>query len=274
MLSLFKMARPENILIAILTLAVGCFISGGEISTAVFAADAIAFAFAIAFGNVLNDILDVEIDGKCHPERPIPSKKISMRTAKFFAAACFVFAFLPVLFPDVRAKFHAAFYAILLVTLFLYDRFLKRVPLLKNATVALLCATPIIRAMFLPGSDVRPLAVTAVFAFLLTLSREIAKDLEDVEGDAFRGIETFPIRFGKRPAQRLSGSLVILTNAAVLFSVLLSWFPKGFLVSLAAIFPLSVRILKDLRRENFHRAQKLVKVLMPIGLVAILLSNL
>ena len=52
MLQLFKTTRPGNIAIALATLAVGCLISGGEVSARLLAVDAFAFALAIAFGNV------------------------------------------------------------------------------------------------------------------------------------------------------------------------------------------------------------------------------
>ena len=274
MLSIVKMSRPGNILIALLTLVVGYAISGGNVSPAVLIADLLAFAFAIAFDNVLNDIFDVSIDRISHPERPLPSGKISVSAAVFFCLVSFVFAFVPAAFQSVCPSFHVTFYAALFAALFLYDRFLKRIPLLKNITVAALCATPLVRASFYPEANERPLFVAIGFAFLLTLVREILKDLEDMDGDRNSRIVTFPILAGKFPAQVLASSFLVLTFFCLPLPVFLSWLPGSFLLFVIPFFPFCLCIFRNTARGNFRKAQKQTKAAMLLGLIALIASSL
>lgn len=272
--SIIKMSRPGNIFIALFTLAVGCMISGGDISFADLAADMLAFAFAIAFGNVLNDVFDISIDRVSHPERPLPSGKISVSAAVSFCGASLVLALVPATFPSIHAVFHIAFYATLFATLFLYDRFLKRIPLLKNITVAALCTTPLVRAIFYPDANPYPLFVAIGFAFSLTLIREIIKDLEDMEGDRHANIVTFPILAGKFPAQILASSLLLLTFLCLPLPVFLSWLPGTFLLFAIPFFPLCLCIFRETARGNFRKAQRLTKADMLVGLIALIATSL
>ncbi len=271
--SLFKMSRPGNIVIALFTLAVGCWISGGAPSPSVLAADMTAFAFAIAFGNVLNDVLDLSIDRTSHPERPLPSGKASVPAALFFCAASFAFAMIPGVFPGVCATFHAVFYAALFALLFLYDRIFKKIPLFKNVTVAVLCTTPLVRVAFYPAANRRPLLVAIGFAFLLTLVREIIKDLEDMEGDRNARIVTFPVLAGKFPAQALASSLLVLTFFGIPVPVFLSWLPATFLLLAIPFFPFCLVIVRETARGNFRKAQRFAKAAMPVGLMVLVLSS-
>lgn len=274
MRSVVEMSRPGNIFIALLTLVVGYAISGGNVSSALLAADMLAFAFAIAFGNVLNDIFDVSIDRISHPERPLPSGKISIFTAVSFCGASLVLALLPAMFSSVQAVFHVSFYATLFVALFLYDRFLKRIPLLKNITVAALCTTPLVRVAFYPEANSRPLFVAIGFAFLLTLVREIIKDLEDMDGDRNAHIVTFPILAGKFPAQILASSLFLVTFFSLPLPVFLSWLPGTFLLVAVPFFPLCLCVLRETARGNFRKAQKFTKAAMLVGLIALVATSL
>ncbi len=271
--SIIKMSRPGNIFIALLTLAVGYAISGGNISSTTLVADMLAFAFAIAFGNVLNDVFDVPIDRISHPERPLPSGKISVSAAVSFCCASFVFALVPAAFPSVCASFHVIFYASLFTLLFLYDRFLKRIPLLKNITVAALCTTPLVRAAFYPEANSRPLFVAIGFAFFLTLVREIIKDLEDMDGDRNAHIVTFPILAGKFPAQILASSLLLLTFFCLPLPVFLSWLPGTFLLFAIPFFPLCLCIFRETALGNFRKAQRFTKVAMLVGLTALIAAS-
>ena len=271
---LFKMARGGNVLIAIVSLAAGYFLSRAAFSWGGFAADAIAFAFAIAFGNILNDILDVETDRVNRPERAIPSGRVSPKGAAVASAVCAFCTLACAFFPGTNAPFHFGFYSALLILLFLYDRLLKRIPLVKNATVALLCATPLVRSMLLPGADLRPLYPAIGFAFLFTLAREIQKDLEDADGDLKAGIATFPLIAGERRAQTLSAALVVFAWISLPVPVVLGWYRPAFLFSLLPLFPLVLAICLRTYRKNYHAAQRLSKISMVVGLAALILANL
>ena len=59
--------------------------------------------------------------------------------------------------------------------------------------------------------------IYSLFAFLMTFSREIIKDLEDAEGDKIYGANTIALRLGIRKTKRIINSI----NLLVLFLIAL-----------------------------------------------------
>ncbi len=274
MLALFKMARAGNIFIAIVTLTAGYFLSKGNFTVSSFIADVFAFAFAIAFGNIYNDLLDVETDKVNQPTRPIPSGKVSPFTAKVACLVCVVLTLAVAAIPKTQHQIHLGFFFVILALLFLYDKFLKHIPLVKNVTVAFLCATPIIRAMFLSEARFEPLYAIAGFAFLFTLAREIFKDLEDADGDLKAGIATFPLIAGNKEAEILASLIIIFGILSIPMPVLLHWFHPAFLFLLVPIVPICIWIIRKAFQKQYRVAQKTTKIAMVIGLVALVLNGL
>ena len=80
--ALFKMTRPKNIAIAIITLIVGFALLKNLPSVFCLVLQSLGFAFAIGFANIQNDILDLESDKRSHREsnkkRPSCSGRISL----------------------------------------------------------------------------------------------------------------------------------------------------------------------------------------------------
>lgn len=293
--TLFKMTRPVNIVIAIITLVVGYFLLG-EISFAANAVDALCvsvpaiilqalgFAFAIGFANIQNDILDFESDKKNRPERPLPSGKISMKTAK---AAWILMMALCIACGLFDGLITGAFFVLLCLLLVAYNKKLKHIPLLKNMTVAFLCMTPLILNLLYPtglqetdidGIDILTrlglLYPAMMFAFLLTTAREIYKDLEDESGDLMAGIMTFPIIAGAPTARRLACALIAFTWLLLPLPVMQGYYPLRFLaMTLAALTPAFVYIIAQAKKQNYRKAQSATKAAMFMGLMALIVSG-
>lgn len=268
------MIRPGNILIALATYAVGIYLAQIRPGAFPILADLIAFAFAIAFGNVLNDLLDIGIDRVSHPERPLPAGKVSASAARIFTVFCAVATLAPAALPNVRAQQHVPFYAAILLFLALYDFRLKRIPLIKDVSVAFLCTTPLLRLLLVENGVAEPLYAAAAFAFPLTLSREIFKDLEDMEGDQKSGILTFPSIAGERPAIILSCLILGYTVLSVPTPVLFDWLGEPFLFSLLGLIPLAAVAVRKAFQKKFRIAQKLVKAMMLWGIAFLILARI
>ena len=272
MISLLQITRPRNILIAIFSLCVGVFISHADFSWQLLLANASAFALAIAFGNIFNDILDLKADRINRPNRPLPAGKISLFTAKISAALCLIFTLACAGIPQSEPLLHLAFFAVLLLILFFYDRNLKHIPLLKNLTVAFLCTTPLLRILFLTNANPFPLYTAAAFAFFLTLSREILKDLQDQDGDLIAGIATFPLIAGEEKAKNLALLLLVFTIFLIPLPVALNWLARSFLLTLCVLIPLAIYIIKAAQKKNYHSAQKWTKLTMLAGLIFLIFN--
>jgi len=79
---LFKMTRPVNIVIAIITLLVGYTLLQHNPTLPVLILQMLGFATAIGFANIQNDILDLECDKLSHPERPLATGEVSVKAAR------------------------------------------------------------------------------------------------------------------------------------------------------------------------------------------------
>ena len=295
--TLFEMTRPKNIVIAIITLVVGYMLLGfpqsyfapddcnsdlSYLGWTIVLAQSLAFAFAIGFANIQNDILDLESDKLNRPERPLVTGKISVKEAR----KAWIVMLVLTLFFGLNSFPLVLFFPLLSALLIAYNKWLKHIPLLKNMTVALLCTTPLLLAMlhFLsysrvanPEQNIWAIIPAIPFAFLLTTAREIYKDLEDETGDLKAGIMTFPLIAGSATARRLAGATILFTWISLPLPVFYmdkvfggNYPPLFLIITGITLTPIFAIVLISAHRKNYRHAQSLTKVAMFAGLVALL----
>lgn len=282
--SIIKMTRPVNIAIAIITLAVGYFLLGELPSVATFILQSLAFAFAIGFANIQNDILDFESDKLNRPDRPLPSGKIKMKTAKcawvvmfLMTIVCSLADFFASSIGNNKLPTTLFFFIALDIVLIAYNKKLKHIPLLKNMTVAFLCSTPLLLNIITPEmlwTKVGLIYPAILFAFFLTTAREIYKDLEDETGDLKAGIMTFPLIAGSQTARRFAGAIILFTWILLPLPVIQKFYSPVFLIAtLATLTPCFAIILTNAKKKNYHKAQSVTKLAMFLGLIALVVST-
>ncbi|MDR2553931.1 MAG: geranylgeranylglycerol-phosphate geranylgeranyltransferase [Fibromonadaceae bacterium] len=149
--------------------------------------------FLVAFANAHNDIIDFETDKINRPNRPLPSGRIKLKTAHIIVIICVCLAIILGLISGFE---FALLFAAVGALSFVYNKFMKGLPLAGNFAVALLTTTPIIIPIVEFGLPQPELFNLAFFAFMLTMAREITKDIEDMPGDAANGLKTFPVLLG------------------------------------------------------------------------------
>lgn len=290
--TLFKMSRPVNIAIAMVTLCVGYFLMGFAFWKGVgigvpnLILELLGFAFAIGFANIQNDILDLESDRMNRPERPLVRGMISLPQAKAASIAGAILTLLCGLIdslllwqsssPDTAA-IPAIFFATLTLLLVAYNSKLKHIPLLKNMTVAFLCATPLIlnwlHSPVLNLDSLGKLYPAMLFAFLLTTAREIYKDLEDETGDLKAGIMTFPLIAGSTTARRFAGAIILFTWILLPLPVMQGYYPQLFLILTAITMTPALGItLLMAGKRNYRKAQSTTKIAMFLGLISLVIS--
>lgn len=202
-----ELARWQNCLIAAAGVLVGAWWAGwGPVVPIVtFAIAAIAFA---ACGNAFDDVRDVEIDRIVHPQRPIPSGRISQLTAQRFAIIAMVIAVALAIAAARWFWMPALLVAFLMLS---YSQEIKPLGILGNVVVAILGSLPFLFGAEL-ARDPRAGAVLFSIALPFHLAREIAKDINDVPGDLGHR-RTVPIRWGLPVARAL------IVVALLLFAV-------------------------------------------------------
>jgi 4-hydroxybenzoate polyprenyltransferase len=313
--TLFKMTRPVNIAIAAITLLVGYILLQHTPTAPVLILQILGFACAIGFANIDNDILDLESDKLNRPERPLVTGKVSVKTAR---TTCYTLAVIMLLcgigdsvlqnvrfMEIVKDPEHALdfgwmgavilafpmwFFALLGALLIAYNRKLKHSPALKNITVAFLCTTPILYALqhFFnfscnnnPEEHMWAIIPAIPFAFLLTIAREIYKDLEDMTGDLKAGIMTFPLVAGDKVARRLAADIIIFTWISLPVPVFFldklfeHNYPPVFLaITAVTLTPCFLIAILNAHRKNYRRAQSVTKIAMFLGLIALLVCSM
>jgi len=230
----------------------------------------LAAAAATAYGNVINDVLDVETDRVSHPNRPLVTGAVSVGAASVFAAAL---AGLSLACAAAASVFHAAAALIPLMLLTLYSAYLKRTRLAGNFIVAALTAYALIFGG-LPHPNVKILFAPALLAFLLNFCRELIKDVQDAEGDRAAGFATSAAL--PRPVIRL---LLMFAGCAHLAAM---WAPSLVLgdfgvvytsVCIAAVLPLHIGWMILALRPDFckyaGRIGGILKIEMVAGLAAL-----
>ena len=197
------LTRPGNMILTAIAVIAGSFIAAGpeimdfQIEVAICC---VCSMILVGGGNALNDYNDRKTDKENHPERPIPSGSISADTASIYAQALLGSGLLILLFAlENKMPFVIALIGILLLTA--YENGLKAAGISGNITVGLMSG-----AVFLfAGMAVNdPGATLWMFglAVLATITREIIKDIQDLEGDRDR--RTLPASIGIENSMRVA----------------------------------------------------------------------
>lgn len=224
------------------------------------------FAF-IAGGNSLNDYTDREVDKLAHPDRPLPSGRMTARQVLYISAACFLVSFLSSLALNPESIFIVSLAIVLMLS---YEARLKRDALTGNLEIALLTGM-----LFLLGGAVVGLVertyVVALLAFLAILGREIVKDIEDMDADFDR--QTLPKRIGARNAGIIASSSFLLAVALSPLPYLDGTFGIGYLMAVAFADAIFI-YCSIVHFEKPTKGQKLAKYAMLLALVAFLIGGL
>ncbi len=202
-----QLLRPMNCVMVAAAVAIGALIATGlegiegHYSTLGLAC-IVAFFFTGA-GNALNDYYDRDIDGINHPTRPIPSGIIKADRALHTAFVLFLVSLILAFFINNIAFLIVVANLIVMVS---YEIFFKAKGTAGNMTIAWLTGTAFLFGGAAVGA-VQKTYVLAVLAFLATVGREIAKDIEDIKGDI--GRHTLPMKIGTKKAAYAASSSIV-----------------------------------------------------------------
>jgi geranylgeranylglycerol-phosphate geranylgeranyltransferase len=225
MIETLRLIRVINCIMAMLGVGLGAHLVEGGVAYYGPVMAALCAAFVCAAGNIVNDLVDIDIDRVNRPQRVLVRQALSRRYAITLAIILNIAALGVALTVSVAV---ALIGLVAIGLLMAYNLRLKRVTLLGNAVIAFLggmtfltggLAVDTAGAFELPG----PL-IPALFAFLFHLVREIIKDVQDIEGDRKIGITTLPQAIGVKPSLWLASGIFTVLAAATLVPILLGWF--------------------------------------------------
>jgi len=265
-----QLIRPVNVAIAAGAVLVGALSSGLRPGESVWLACLVA-GLVTAGGNAINDVYDLEIDRINRPRRPLPSGRIRRKRAAVLGA---ILLLLGVGISPTLGWW--GFTVALMVALLLvaYSARLKGTILWGNLVVSLAAGLAFVYGGIATGRPGTAL-IPAGFAFLFHLGREILKDAQDVTGDRAGGARTLPAVIGVREALGWAGLFLILLIVASPMPYLAGRYSLSYLivVVLGVDLPLIWVIFswrRDQRTEHLNRLSLLLKLIMCVGLAAIL----
>jgi geranylgeranylglycerol-phosphate geranylgeranyltransferase len=234
----------------------------------------IASAFIAAFGNIINDIFDLELDRKAKPFRPLPSGEISVVAAKILAV---INAFLALILSVSINSYCLLIASIALILLTFYTPYFKGFGFCGNVLVAFVSALAFFYAAIAVGNPAAGI-IPAIFAFLFHIIREIVKDMEDFEHDRQFAINTGVVKYGFGRAKFIALISSTLLIAATSIPFLLGLFKLGYLITVIACIDIPIlyiisRLFTVKNAKTYRFLSGLMKALMPLGLLAIFLGS-
>ena len=259
----WEILRPFNCMMAAAAAIIGLTIAAG-LEPGATALIFLAVFLITGAGNTINDYYDREIDAINRPKRPIPSGRISAKKALNYSLALFVagclFAGLVNQICLVVAAFNSAL-------LFLYARNLKATPLVGNVCVAFLTGSAFLFGGAAAGTaGLLANRIPFLLSFLVSISREIAKDIEDMAGDKAGGARTLPILAGERAAAALAAAFAL---AAVVLGFFAPFGRTYLAIVIVADLFFLLSVMK-IARGDATGCQKMLKKGMAVALAAFL----
>lgn len=257
----------------------------------------LATVFVAAGGYVINDYFDVKIDRINRPDDLVVTRHISREGAmRLFQVLTFVGVLMALgVAWWARSWTLAMIFIVIPGLLWFYSASYKRQLLIGNIVVAFASALvplliAIINADYLAHLYGEALAYTpivgqlyvwlggfAIFAFLMTIVREMVKDIEDLEGDCEMECRTIPIVWGVKTT-KIIVTILLLAIAALI--VYIAWavlpFPYswqsfstryvvfGLLVPIACVITL---LWASTNQVEIRRTQLVLKFMMFMGVM-------
>lgn len=274
-------------------------IVGAVPSSPAFILLVISLLFIVAGGYVINDYFDVEIDKINKPDKLIVSRVFSENVTKFFYIILTFLGLLSGLLSSImisNSKFYLLFAILFLLVcmLYSYSAYYKKKLIVGNLIVSVSVAF----AVFLPWlfeilylsnntlilyavGDTLMLTlpyvlIYTIFAFFMTMMREIIKDAEDFKGDLVTHCRTIPIVLGIKKMNIILGFIAFLLCAVILYYQMVLYYQHSyFALSIMFIIWISlpISIIQLFNRKvdiDYHNYSVFLKIIMLLGVLSMI----
>jgi 4-hydroxybenzoate polyprenyltransferase len=249
-----------------------------------------------AAGYIINDYFDMDIDHINKPQKMVIGKWIGRRWAMLWhMLLSLIGLFLTAIVAlHVNNMLLLVFNFASVVVLLFYSTTFKKKLLIGNVLISLLTAW-VIGVLFVAEINLADLSylkrhkteldklykytlVYAGFAFIVSLIREVVKDLEDMIGDKKFGCTTMPIIWGVNVSKIFIAIwLVVLMGlllAILIYAIIHNWFWLQLLLIVSLLFYL-IFILFNVKKANgiadYSMISKHIKLVMLVGILSIFL---
>jgi 4-hydroxybenzoate polyprenyltransferase len=247
-----------------------------------------------AGGYIINDCCDAEIDEINKPSKNQIGVNLSYQSAQYYYYSFNILAFFIACYLSFKCNSLklASIHLLAAGLLWLYANNLKRKLFVGNLAIASLSALVVLIPIFFepiifynPEVDFAQALkyvlviglFMAMFAFIISLAREIVKDMEDLKGDTFYGCRNIPIVYGIHIAKWITISLLLLILIAMGMTIFY-YHTLIYQFYIFGVFALIIYIqfllinLSNTTSNKISFISTLLKLLMIIGFGSIIFS--
>ena len=248
-----------------------------------------------AAGYIINDYFDLQIDAVNKPEKVVVDKILKRRWAIMWHWILSGGGILLSMYLSYKTGkwIIAAANIFCVLLLWVYSTTFKKRILSGNIIIAALTAWVIVVIYFFCGATIdrfdqqqiyfdaqkffKYTVLYAGFAFIVSLIREVIKDLEDMEGDALYNGNTMPVVWGV-PASKVFAAVWLMVciaslNIVLLYALQLGWWAIPLYTTVFVILPLGLilrRLYKAATPAQFHQLSTGIKLVMLAGILSML----
>lgn len=305
----FRMVRYPNLLYIALTqfLLQYCVVApvmqdagtAPSLSFAHFLMLCISTIFVAAGGYIINDYFDINIDAVNKPKKMVVDKIINRRWAMAWHTMLNMAGVsIGFLVAWKIGQFYLGFIQVFCtVLLWFYSTSFKRQALIGNVVISLLTAVSVVVVGFYERQIyesfeaimsveglrlIKIIGVYALFAFILSMVREIVKDMEDMIGDSKDGCRTIPIVWGVKRAKRFTFVLMFLLVALlIVISIVVAikgWYLAVAYILLFVLFPFIWFVQRPFasayQPAQYHSISTWIKIVMLTGILSMIFFKL
>ena len=270
----FEVIRPINCLMFFLAGLFSCYMTIKNIG--IFFDNevllgSISLFLICAGGHAINDYFDVQIDKINKPKRVLPSGKLEPKNVLMFSMVLFLISIIISSTINLETLLLSL---IICVFLIFYGKYSKMIKIVGNVIVSLIVSLILVYAIFITGK-MFPIVWIIPVAFFISMSREITKDIEDVEGDKSISKSSLPLKLGIRSSSIIS--LLFLLLASIFAYIPYFFGVFNYRYSLVLLISLIISIYTSKKflgqpQKNVKMYQKSLKLWMVLGLIAILVG--
>ena len=281
-----KLIRTNNLLLlALIQVLIYFFIFQGNQVTNFLLLIIITF-FITASGYIINDIFDVKSD-KINKKDSVIGNHISARNVIIWY---YLFSLIAIILAIYLLYLNRNFYlfVIFLSSIYLLWRYSKRYKhsfFIGNFIVSLLTSLSIFN-VFLVSSNYSTTSFTfdltlmfSLFSFLLTFTREIIKDLEDIDGDKLMNSQNIASKLSVAQSKQIIIGVLTLVLFLMLIgcyyfsSEILTLKPISILMYSSLLFFMSLfsifKVKKSKEKKDYIYISRLLKLIMLLGVLSI-----
>lgn len=248
-----------------------------------------------AGGYVINDMFDLPVDETNKPSKIIAGKYIPIEKLKTYYFILTILGNLIGIYLSFKVNYLwlGLVFPVVSIMLWYYSSRYQKTILAGNVMIASLSALVVLIVWLFEFFAIRDDVINFVnilkqvnyihvivfgyslFAFFVSLSREVAKDVEDIEGDREGKFKTFPIIYGKKASKNLLMIIHVFTMLLLgvfqyllyIQDLMLVFWYLAIAVQLLFVFVLYYVVTAE-QKKDFHFLSNAYKLIMVAGILS------